>query len=69
MKKTAYSKLSSCKNIREIKRVSPATSSETLQTNFSELDFCSGEGVNLSPPLDFFLSNTKLMIQKRNANI
>ena len=41
-------------------RVSPATSSETLQTNFSQHDFCSGDGVNLSPPPVFFLSDTKL---------
>ena len=44
----------------EIKRVSPATSSETLQTNFSQHDFCPGEEVNLLPPPVFFLSDTKL---------
>ena len=43
-----------------MKRVSLATSSETLQTNFSQYDFCSGEGVNLSPPHVFFLSGTKI---------
>ena len=57
---TAHFKVTSCIYIMEIKRVSPATSSKTLQTNFSQYDFCPNEGVNLSPPPVFFLSDTKL---------
>ena len=57
---TAHFKVTSCIYIMEIKRVSQATSSETLQTNFSQYDFCPNEGVNLSPPPVFFLSDTKL---------